>query len=99
LDLMYTHKQDLADADSDEWPSDSDESESDSDSDADAEVDLSALPKGRAFWVKVAVTDDSKAKRDERRAAKQEESMKKVRIEVTKLILRVAQVLCSFIRC
>ena len=76
---QHNTTQDLADADSDEWPSDSDEDESDSDSDADADVDLSSLPKGRAFWVKVAVTDDSKAKRDERRAAKQEESMKKVR--------------------
>jgi hypothetical protein len=70
----------LADADSDEWPSDSDASD-DSDSDSDDDVDVSALPKGRAFWVKQAPTDDGKAKREERKAAKQEESLKKSKRE------------------
>ena len=35
------------------------------------------MPKGRAFWLKKTVTDDSKVKSEARRLAKQEESNKK----------------------
>jgi hypothetical protein len=38
-------------------------------------------PKGRAFWVKRAVTDDSKQKKEERKAAKVEEGLKKSKKE------------------
>jgi hypothetical protein len=90
-------QQDLADADSDEWPSDSDASD-DSDSDSDDDVDVSALPKGRAFWVKQAPTDDGKAKREERKAAKQEESLKKSKREkVVDLKAKVCFVLLAIL--
>ncbi len=55
----------LNESGSDEWDSDSDETLSSESSDEDVEQ-----LKGRAFWVKRAVTDDTKKKKEEKRSAK-----------------------------
>ncbi len=55
----------LDEFDSDEWESDSDETLSSESSDEDGEQ-----LKGRAFWVKRAVTDDAKKKKEEKRSAR-----------------------------
>ncbi len=55
----------LDEFDSDEWESDSDETSSSESEDEDSEQ-----LKGRAFWVKRVVTDESKKKKEEKKSAR-----------------------------